>query len=536
MFPDLAAATADLHHILATTARPREMTKPVQDAEAAAASARGADRRGQAGRARVRAGADRPHQRRAAARRRAGLLPGQPRRSPRSTSPRPCCCSAMPGSGRRRPRRRRRRTGRGAGDQGRGRRAGRPSGARARPGELLSRRRAPRQPDPGDLGDDRAARLDHARDPSDARRSSRIWSAADERGKRISPAANERCGRKDGMSARCGYLLALALLAAGLHGLRAETASRSRPRRRCRPARARRRWRCAPRTAGFQSLTLDPAATSRDRAARRPMSAGSRWRWWWPATARPGCGSGSSDAALSLPDRARRRGRVRRRRDRAAAATILAECPARPAGSSRLACLSDLLRAAELGLAEAEAKAVRPRPVGHSARQAGRDRGAGRHQHRRLARLPRRRMRAPARRRSRAFDRPLPGLPRRPDPRAGPPAGRVSPGVRCRPDRAPAGHRKARAGRGAAGSPSSAASGICPGTALVLCSSTATFQVCAMALPRVGAPAGGDSCGRRRRLFAAGRAGRDRRRWPRSTPSCGPSTRFWPSITAASSS
>ena len=35
-FPDLHAATADLHHTLATTARPRELTKPVIDAEAAA--------------------------------------------------------------------------------------------------------------------------------------------------------------------------------------------------------------------------------------------------------------------------------------------------------------------------------------------------------------------------------------------------------------------------------------------------------------------------------------------------------------------
>jgi tRNA/rRNA methyltransferase len=40
IFPDLAAATADLHHILATTARAREISKPVQDAEAAAAGAR----------------------------------------------------------------------------------------------------------------------------------------------------------------------------------------------------------------------------------------------------------------------------------------------------------------------------------------------------------------------------------------------------------------------------------------------------------------------------------------------------------------
>lgn len=39
LFPDLAAATADLHHLLATTARAREMAKPVHDAEAAAAQA-----------------------------------------------------------------------------------------------------------------------------------------------------------------------------------------------------------------------------------------------------------------------------------------------------------------------------------------------------------------------------------------------------------------------------------------------------------------------------------------------------------------
>ena len=39
LFPDLAAATADLHHTLATTARTREMAKPVLDAERAAATA-----------------------------------------------------------------------------------------------------------------------------------------------------------------------------------------------------------------------------------------------------------------------------------------------------------------------------------------------------------------------------------------------------------------------------------------------------------------------------------------------------------------
>lgn len=39
LFPDLAAATADLHHTLATTARAREMAKPVLEPEAAAARA-----------------------------------------------------------------------------------------------------------------------------------------------------------------------------------------------------------------------------------------------------------------------------------------------------------------------------------------------------------------------------------------------------------------------------------------------------------------------------------------------------------------
>jgi tRNA/rRNA methyltransferase len=39
LFSDLVAATADLHHTFATTARPRELTKPVRDGEAAAAEA-----------------------------------------------------------------------------------------------------------------------------------------------------------------------------------------------------------------------------------------------------------------------------------------------------------------------------------------------------------------------------------------------------------------------------------------------------------------------------------------------------------------
>jgi tRNA/rRNA methyltransferase len=41
VYPTLDAATADLHHTLATTARPREFAKPVVGAEAAAAGARG---------------------------------------------------------------------------------------------------------------------------------------------------------------------------------------------------------------------------------------------------------------------------------------------------------------------------------------------------------------------------------------------------------------------------------------------------------------------------------------------------------------
>lgn len=40
LFPDLAAATADLHHTLATTARARELAKPVRDAAEAAGDAR----------------------------------------------------------------------------------------------------------------------------------------------------------------------------------------------------------------------------------------------------------------------------------------------------------------------------------------------------------------------------------------------------------------------------------------------------------------------------------------------------------------
>lgn len=51
--------------------------------------------------------------------------------------------------------------------------------------------------------------------------------------------------------------------------------------------------------------------------------------------------------------------------------SILAECDAPSGNSSRLACLSDLLRAAELGLAEAEAEAVvRARASGPRSKRA----------------------------------------------------------------------------------------------------------------------------------------------------------------------
>ena len=135
MFPDLAAATADLHHTLATTARPREMSKPVQDAEAAAASARamiGEGRRVGLVFGPERTGLTNDELLLADT---LDLLPGQP--GLRLAQPRPGraavrLCLVPAGFGRdaggsagRECR---------AGDQGRGRRAGRPSGARARPG------------------------------------------------------------------------------------------------------------------------------------------------------------------------------------------------------------------------------------------------------------------------------------------------------------------------------------------------------------------------------------------------------------------
>ena len=110
------------------------------------------------------------------------------------------------------------------------------------------------------------------------------------------------------------------------------------------------------RDPGFQSLTLEPAATSRierrtAQVGRQPLAmvvAGH-------GTARQG--SGSSDIGylcLIAPSGEPVFVDV----TVASGATILAECDQPSAGTSRLACLSDLLRTAELGLAEAEAKAV----------------------------------------------------------------------------------------------------------------------------------------------------------------------------------
>ena len=108
---------------------------------------------------------------------------------------------------------------------------------------------------------------------------------------------------------------------------------------------------------GFGSLVLEPAATSRieRRAAyvgRQPLAlvvAGH-------GIARDG-GSATSDVSylclISPSGEA-----VFVDVTLLSGSTILAECAETSAGSSRLACLSDLLRTAERGLAEAEAKAV----------------------------------------------------------------------------------------------------------------------------------------------------------------------------------
>ena len=109
---------------------------------------------------------------------------------------------------------------------------------------------------------------------------------------------------------------------------------------------------------GFASLVLEPAATSR--VERRSTYVGRQPLAMVVAghgTARQN-GSGTQRRLLSLPDRPSRRGGVRRRDPAERQPPSWPSATTRRPDSSRLACLSDLLRAAERGLAEAEAKAV----------------------------------------------------------------------------------------------------------------------------------------------------------------------------------
>jgi uncharacterized protein YecT (DUF1311 family) len=111
------------------------------------------------------------------------------------------------------------------------------------------------------------------------------------------------------------------------------------------------------RGTGFLSLTLEPAATSR--VERRATNVGRQPLAMVVAghgTARQEAGSSDvSYLCLVAPSGEAVFVDV----TAATGATILTECGAAPAsGTSQLACLSDLLRTAELGLAEAEAKAV----------------------------------------------------------------------------------------------------------------------------------------------------------------------------------
>ena len=111
------------------------------------------------------------------------------------------------------------------------------------------------------------------------------------------------------------------------------------------------------REPSFQSLVLEPAATTR--IEKRPTYVGRQPLAMVVAghgTARQDGSPGSDVSYLCLiapsgeavfVDVTARDG-----------STILAECSDSTADPSRLACLSDLLRQAELGLAEAEAKAV----------------------------------------------------------------------------------------------------------------------------------------------------------------------------------
>jgi hypothetical protein len=108
---------------------------------------------------------------------------------------------------------------------------------------------------------------------------------------------------------------------------------------------------------GFTSLVLEPAATSR--VERRSISVGRQPIAMVVAghgTARQAERGGSEVSYFCLI--APSSEAVFVDVTLLSGSTILAECAHIPTGSSRLACLSDLLRAAERGLAEAEAKAV----------------------------------------------------------------------------------------------------------------------------------------------------------------------------------
>lgn len=152
------------------------------------------------------------------------------------------------------------------------------------------------------------------------------------------------------------HLLALALLAAGLPGCAPKPAITLTPEAAVQACEGPTALALRAKDSRFQSLTLDPAATSRVErratyAGRQPLAlvvAGQ-------GTARFGKASSPLRyLCLIAPDGEAVFVDV----ETGNGGAVLAECPAAMAGSSRLACLSDLLRGVELGLAEAEAKAV----------------------------------------------------------------------------------------------------------------------------------------------------------------------------------
>ncbi len=152
------------------------------------------------------------------------------------------------------------------------------------------------------------------------------------------------------------HLLALVLLVAGLQGCVPKPAITLTPEAAVQVCEGPTNLALRAKDGRVQSVTLDPAATSRVErrstyAGRQPLAlvvAGQ-------GTARLDKGTSAVRyLCLIAPDGEAVFVDVETRNGGA----VLAECPAATAASSRLACLSDLLRAAELGLAEAEAKAM----------------------------------------------------------------------------------------------------------------------------------------------------------------------------------